>query len=270
MHVVSKHKAEFNARAASLDAPAYQPEIWNDLPIDPKQNVGKFFDKLREQQMGTFTMLQASSLLSLGGIASLCTQNDGYYNPTKSRIQNLLPPEEIEGIVSLAQEHFGHQQTRANCYAYAIDFRDGPAGAKPDPGGKTAEFKARLYDNYATAITEGAIEDGLIHAGTDLPPVKDNFYRAALLVDHKTPSFHWVREDLPKTEAIETQRLELDPQSLTLSWSSKDGHGPVKNTDYRGQIITDPREASFGNYEFHGFFYVQKGGIIPGSMNADL
>ncbi|MEK7801370.1 MAG: hypothetical protein AAB276_02850, partial [Pseudomonadota bacterium] len=225
----------------SSSAPDYAPDTWNDLNVDTKENVRHFFAELRERHMGSMTLLQSSSILYLGALVSLFDKEENYPNRNASRIKNLIPPDEVDAIKNLIKKYFSFQQTRANCYAYMLDFRDGFPGCKPDPGGKTQEYKCGLYQSYRDAVVAGAVEDELIHAGSTMPAVRSDFYRAALFIkeSRNDPSFHWVREDFNAG-----------------CWSHKDGHGPVKNLDYKGNAITNPQHASMGDYELAAYFYV--------------
>ena len=239
----------------SAAAPDFQPEAWNDLPIDAKENVRQFFEKIRERHLNAATVLQVSGLLYLGALVSLLEPETEYPNVNALRIRRVLSEEQVDDLIGLMNEHFSYQQTRANCYGYVLNFKNGSVGAKPDPGGKTQEYKCRLYDTYRDAIVDGAKENGLIHAGIQLPPVKNDFYRVALFVRESSndPSFHWVREDFN-----------------TRAWSHKDGHGPAKNTDYAGNLIVNPHAARLGEYELRDFFYVPRGGIALQFMYSGL
>lgn len=235
-------------RHANPHAPAYAPEVWNDLGIDAKENVRNFFNELNGNHYDITHSLQIAGLLSLKNIVGLVEENDfGPEYSAKSRITRLLSPEDVGKLADMVRIYFSAQQARANCYAYAINFMDAPPGAKPDPGMKTPEYQHGLYATYTEAIIEGAREDGLIQAGTTLPDILDDHYRAALFIKHegKQPSFHWVRED------------------NNGGWSSKDGHGPARNTDYAGHPLIHPQAAFFGDYTFECYFHVPKQGIVP-------
>jgi hypothetical protein len=244
-----------NDTEASASAPNFEPEIWNDLPLDAKENVRQFFEKLRKNHLNSVALLQSSGLFYLGAMVSLLEPKTDYPNVNVLRIRRLLSEEEVNDIIDLLNDHFSYQQTRANCYAYVLNFKKGTVGAKPDPGGKTSEYKCRLYDTYRDAIVDGAQEDGLIYAGCVSPRVRHEFYRVALFIleDNDDPSFHWLREDFGAS-----------------AWSHKDGHGPVKNTDYAGNVIASPHSAQLGKYELRDFFYVPYGGIEPKFMYSGL
>jgi len=248
MNLINDH--EFSAAA-----PDFEPDVWNDLPIDAKENVRQFFEKIRDKHMTAATMLQSSGLFYLGAMVSLMEPESDYPNVNALRIRRILDEEQVNDLIDLLNEHFSYQQTRANCYGYVLNFKNGTTGAKPDPGGKTQEYKCRLYDTYRDAIVDGAKTDGLIHTGVQLPPVQSEFYRVALFIreSQNDPSFHWMREDFN-----------------TRGWSHKDGHGPVKNTDYKGTVIESPHSARMGEYELRDFFYVPRGGVVPQYMHAGL
>lgn len=228
-------------------APAYEPEKWNDLPLNANDNVDNFFKKLNGEHFNITQTLQISTLLSLKNIVGLVEENDfGPEYSANSRIQRVLSPEEIETLVLMVKIYFSAMQTRANCYAYAINFMDGYPGAKPDPGMKTTEYRHGLYETYAEAVIEGAVGDGLIYAGTEKPPVLTDHYRVALLMKPENSyGFHWVRENKDG------------------GWSGKDGHGPARDTDFAGQLFSNPETAFFGNYTLHSYFQVPKQGIVP-------
>lgn len=235
-----------SSRISEICAPEYCPEVWNDLPIDPKENVRLFFSELREKNMGIALLLQTSSLLYLSALVSLCDKRPTLENTNCSRIRSLLSLEEISKLEALVRKYFSFQQTRANCYAYALNFMEGGPGAKPDPGGKTQEYIHGKYRSYKDAIIDGAIEDGLIAAGVTLPKVRESFYRAALFIKEGVNdySFHWLREDFREAH-----------------WSHKDGHGPVKDVDFKGSVIFTPNSASIGEYSFAQYFYVPHGAL---------
>lgn len=69
----------------------------------------------------------------------------------------------------------------------------------------------------------------------------------------KEPSYHWLREDFN-----------------SKTWSHKDGHGPVRNLDYKGNLITNPLNAKLGEYNVRRFFYVPRGGVKPICLDAGL
>lgn len=238
----------FNVVGASQAAPTFCPDSWNDLGIDAKENVRRFFSKLRESCFGAVSLLQSSSLLYLGALLMLCDDESDTPSINKQRIERILSKSDIDKILNLLKEHFSSQQTRANCYAYAINFREGKIGAKPDPGGKTQEFKCRLYDTYRDAIVAGAIDDGLLRSGTVIPSVREGFYRAALFIREGDgdQSFHWVRED-----------------AGGKSWSHKEGHNLVTNTDKLGMILTNPERLSLSQYKLTDYFYIPKDGVQP-------
>lgn len=228
-------------------APAYAPEPWNDLPCDANKNVDRFFQELNAKDFGITQTLQIAGLLSLKNIVGLVEENDfGPEYSANSRMKRVLSPEEVDKLATMVRIYFSALQTRANCYAYAINFTGGHPGAKPDPGMKTAEYLHGLYDTYAEAVIEGAVGDGLMYAGEEKPPILADHYRVALLVKPEGSfGFHWVRENNDG------------------SWSGKDGHGPAHDRDFDGKPLSDPETAFFGNYRFNSYFHVPKQGIVP-------
>ncbi len=164
------------------DAPLYEPEIWNDLEEGVHENVANFFQYLRLNHYGIMTSLQAARLLSLGNLVALADDISEYphTNINISKIKGLLLASDCEIIKQAVVAHFSFQQTRANCYAYAVNFTESYPGSKPDPGGKTKEYKHGLYNDFVKALTNGAEEDGLISAGEQLPHIREGYYRVAL------------------------------------------------------------------------------------------
>ncbi len=239
----------------SADAPDYDPDTWNDLAIDSLLNVSNFFAELRRRNAGAAAMLQSASLFYLGALVSLFDNDDNPLNVNATRINQLLSSRDVFQVKTLMVRYFSHQQTRANCYAYMLDFKDGTPGCKPDPGGKTREYKSRLYRSYYDAMVAGAIDDKLIHAGSQMPPVRANFYRAALFIQESKidPHFHWLREDFGAS-----------------AWSHKCAHEAVTNLDCEGEPISNPKHAALGQMEFADYFYVPKGGVAPQFMYSGL
>ena len=209
-------------RHANPYAPAYAPELWNDLKIDAKENVTNFFNELNGNHYDITHTLQIAGLLSLRNIVGLVEENDfGPEYSSKSRIARLLSTEDVEKLAGMVKIYFSAM--------------------------KTPEYQHGLYDSYTDAVIEGAQEDGLILAGKTMPDILADHYRVALFIKHEGhhPSFHWLRENNDGR------------------WSSKDGHGPVRDVDYAGEPIISPEAAFFGNYVFEQYFHVQKQGIVP-------
>ena len=199
-------------------------------------------------------LLQTSGLCSLGNIVAVADEISEYPfgNFNARKIKNLLPEDNLKTLKSMVQKFFGSQQTRANCYAYSINFQASYPGSKPDPGGKVKEYKAGLHEDFKKAVIEGAVDDGLLHAGSVKPEEKRGYYRVALAFRQgENIGYHWLRENYNSN-----------------SWSHKNGHSVVSNCDDRGQVITDPELASIENYKVEEYFYVIAGGIKPQCLDA--
>lgn len=237
------------------DAPVYEPHKWNDLGLDSNDNVDAFFQHLNTHYYDIIVSLQAANLVSLGNIVALAdTQSEyPYGNLNASRIKRLLPEEDIANLVETVNKFFSHQQTRANCYGYSINFQSSYPGSKPDPAGKTKEYERGLYNDFTAAVIDGAVEDGLIHAGATLPEPKLGYYRVAVATAEGKggQGYHWLREDFN-----------------TPYWSHKSGHQPATNKDDNDHFISDPVKAVMGNYEVKAFFFVPKGGVRPTCLDA--
>lgn len=253
MTIIQKISADFatpyvfNA-AANPYAHPYEPDLWNDLPLNALQNENNFFKEMNGSHYNVTQTLLLAGYLSLRNVVALGADVDpGPDYTDKSRIQRILSPEDVDTIVGLSKIYFAALQTRANCYGYAINFRDAHAGAKPDPGLKTVEFQHGLYKTYTEAVLAGAEEDGLILEGKAMPAIRKDHYRVAVFMreDERKPSFHWVRENRDGT------------------WSGKDGHGPVRNLDSNGNQFTNPENAYFGRYTFERYAQVPTAGIVP-------
>jgi hypothetical protein len=121
-------------------------------------------------------------------------------------------------------------RTHNNCYNYATDVM---TGTFAQPGGGT------IYQcGYATPA---AVSDGLI-PGVDLADLcatsgLPEGHIVALLI-WPGVDFHWLR-------------MEADG-----TWSHKMGSFSPTARDNSNRVITDPRTANFGNYQFCGFFWV--------------
>lgn len=237
------------------DAPVYEPEKWNDLGLDSNQNVDNFFQYLNRHHYNIIANLQAASLLSLGNVVAVADDISEYpYGNTNARrIKSVLNSEDYATLKATVIKFFNFQQTKANCYGYTLNFQKSYPGSKPDPGGMTKEYIAGIRSDFVAAITEGATEDRLIHAGSVLPPVKAGYYRAAMAVSEACTesAYHWLRE---------TYNANF--------WTHKNGHSPVTNLDDNGVLITDLTKAVIGTYQVRQFFYVPRGGAKPTCLDA--
>jgi hypothetical protein len=138
----------------------------------------------------------------------------------------------------------GRIQYSTNCYAYALNMREGfPQGEKPQPGDLSGN---RITELSADAIVEAATADAEATGRTFEPappnePCSSGTYKVALVIAPNI-DYHWYRQNPDGT------------------WSHKPGHSKVKNTDSSGNIINDPRTADRSgppNYKnFEGFYCV--------------
>lgn len=158
----------------------------------------------------------------------------------------------------------------ANCYTYAMNdpdrysfLGDAPGervAGTPRDNAKLREDMARVeaeedYDGFKKNLLLLVESDGAIIGGPSADPI-DGYYRVAVYTSppHKGrksesdpwSDYHFVRENDDGT------------------WSHKPGSGSATNIDKSGELMTDPKTANIGNYEFVTFVYVPEGGLDVG------
>jgi hypothetical protein len=133
-------------------------------------------------------------------------------------------------------------QGSTNCYAYALNMREGfPPGHKLQPGELSGNPLSSLADVTVPKIIELTIADARME-GYPFYPVSRNTtcgvgtYKVALVVDPNR-DYHWYR------------------QNPDGSWSHKRGHTAVTNVDASGRLIWDPEAANrnYGSYNYSAF-----------------
>jgi len=119
-----------------------------------------------------------------------------------------------------------------NCYSYGNDIVT-DTFAQPGRGsGK------KWSSNTCDDIRASATRDGLVWAGTTLPTENPERGHYVALFIWPGTNFHWIRFD-------------STPKGY---WSHKPGGTPVRNTDNRGQKITDPSKCDFSPWsQFCGY-----------------
>jgi hypothetical protein len=144
-------------------------------------------------------------------------------------------------------------QCSTNCYAYALDHRQGsPYGTTLQPG-QLSGYQMTAADVTAERIIELSQADAQA-AGYTFQEVDHDqacptgSYKVALVIDPVYPDYHWYRQNPDGT------------------WSGKSGLTEVTNLDASGQVILDPAAADRNyiprgwdlNYtEFAGYFCVE-------------
>lgn len=233
--------------SANTSAPVYAPDKWtyagdvDDLYDNFWHQQGYVLDQIRVWHFGSN---------SFQGIARTLHEYKDDEIAAKLRL-------DVEAVKTFRKDFnsvIGHLQFRTNCYAYALNDATGhPAGWAQEPGEHSGyeRISSDTYNNAIVNFTNRAQADGLIPAGKDAGYLEGH-YRVALFLKRsngktgESYDFHWVREDYDG------------------SWSQKLGHNAPTNRDMAGKIITDPRTANLGDYNFVSFFYVPENGLDVG------
>lgn len=143
-----------------------------------------------------------------------------------------------------------HIQLRTNCYAHAVNYQaDGELpGVRLQPGdlsGKPFTIRTDSEDHYFKDLVDGITRDGgKLFFGNTLPPLREGFYRASLLISYKTPDlrdFHCTRENRDGTI------------------SHKPGHTPSDIMPNFPRRLPSPCLPA--PYIHTAFFYIPEGGL---------
>jgi len=129
-------------------------------------------------------------------------------------------------------------QSHNNCYNYGCDKQ---TNTYAQPGRANGITLAWPGDMNCTAVTNGAVADGLVTVNCDQGCGCSECRHQVALVISPGWDYHWYRKDRDG------------------KWSHKMGGSPATNLDNSGNIITDPRTADRGSYTmFCGCFCVNK------------
>lgn len=222
----------FNVRSAPVnDAPAYEPNAWNDAP---DERVEKFYSTHQDQLA---KVAKIEGRLYIWPLAQVLYKNTDQQMHAKYGL-TLAEAKEFRAAFDVMT---AGRQLRNNCYSYAINHPDNPPGWKLSPGEKAGLGIAKDDKFRPKTLTHLVEADGLLPAGQD-PVAKKGYYLVAMFVI-PGDDFHFVRQNNDGT------------------WSHKPGDEEVTNLDFKDKRITDPKTANLGDYKFVSYFYVPEGGL---------
>jgi hypothetical protein len=178
-----------------------------------------------------------------------------------------MKPEDAKRFEPLARETYLAQgfQEYANCYSYAMNDMDRYRNGGDTPG-ERGDFGFSFasetnYETFKRELMKAVEADGamiaercradrrILPCGRFCPsPHEDPKVRG----DNSLMDYHFVREN---GDGTWSQKLGISPQA---------GSGIVTNLDDNGKVITDPRTAALGRYEFLSYVYVPEGGLDVG------
>ena len=179
-----------------------------------------------------------------------------------------MKPEDAKRFEPLARETYLAQgfQEYANCYSYAMNDMDRYRHGGDTPG-ERGDFGFSFasetnYETYKRELMKAVEADGAMIGGTDAEPIA-GYYRVAVYArpphedpkvrgDNSLMAYHFGREN---GDGTWSQKLGISPQA---------GSGIVTNLDDNGKVISDPRTAALGRYEFLSYVYVPEGGLDVG------
>ncbi len=179
-----------------------------------------------------------------------------------------MTADETRRFEPLARETYLAQgfQEYANCYSYAMNDMD-RYNLGGDVPGERANYGNSLasetsFETYKKELIKAVEADGAMIGGANAEPIA-GYYRVAVFArppyedpkvrgDNPLMDYHFVRENGDGT------------WSQKQGTSAKTGSGIVTNLDDNGKVITDPRSAALGRYEFLTYVYVPQGGLDVG------
>lgn len=274
-----------NGQNGNPSAPAYEPEAWNsrvsrsDLIAFSEQNrdtVLRVLASTEYRRTATESDMRMAALRLDRNPAERTQDALVQFNQAVEHSKGDLDQvaaqfgmarAAVERFEPLARETYLAQgfQDYANCYSYAMNDMDRYRHGGDVPGERGGfDFSSRSDSDYKTFRQEllKALEaDGSMIGGSDAQPLEGH-YRVAVytrppLTDGKqgdapAMDYHFVRENADGTWS---QKEGAHPQT---------GSGLVTNRDDTGAVITDPRTAALGRYEFLTYVYVPQGGLDVG------
>lgn len=275
-----------SGQSGNLSAPAYEPEVWNsrvsnaDLTAFSQANREVLLRVLASTEYRhpatESDMRMTAHRLDRAPVErtqdALVQFNQAVEHAKgdldKVAAQFGMTRADVERFEPLARETYLAQgfQDYANCYSYAMNDMDRYRHGGDVPGERGRfDFSSRSDRDYKTFQQElvKAIEaDGAMIGGANAQPL-EGYYRVAVYTrpplmdarqqgDAPAMDYHFVREN---TDGTWSQKEGAHPQT---------GSGRVTNRDDAGAVITDPRTAALGRYEFLTYAYVPQGGLDVG------
>lgn len=218
-------------------APEYNPDHWNDFSW-----MGLSFFIAEQHPEIQAGLEHINVKVTPNNIASVLKN----YSDGEIAIALKVDREEAAEFRETVETLVQARQLSTNCFCHAAN-DDGPfppfmkpwpgmlQGLKPSDGDV---FEAdRLID-----VTEAS---GATAVGMK-PVEKDGFYNVALLLRKDSKELHYVREN------------------SNGEYSHKTALGPVTNLDESGNVVTDPTNADWGDYELKQIFLFPEGGLTVG------
>jgi hypothetical protein len=218
-------------------APKYDPEHWNDLNL---VRLNFLLATHHPDVMSGFEKIQMH--LSPNNLHRALSK----YDDAALAIGLKVKRHYIENFRRDVQTLMRARQLSTNCYCHAVDDTGPfPGFTRPWPGmiHGLKPSDGKTYD--AKRIIENSEADGAIPIGLK-PSIREGFYNIGLLIRSDGKEIHYVREN------------------SNGQYSHKTGMGPVCNTDAEENLITDPLQADWGDFEIKQFFHVPQGGLIIG------
>ncbi len=271
---------------ANPSAPAYEPELWNsrvssaDLTVflhANRETISRVLAREEYRQPATesdLRMIQPKidrnpverTRDALVQFNSAVVRFEGDLDKVATHFG--MTPQEARRFEPLARETYLAQgfQEYANCYSYAMNDMDRYRLGGDTPGEHGSyDFSFSSETNYAIYKKEllKAVEsDGAIIGGSDAQPIA-GYYRVAVYArpPHEDPK---VRGDSPLMDYHFLRENRDGTWSQKRGSNAQTGSGIVTNLDDNGKVITDPRTAALGRYEFISYVYVPEGGLDVG------
>ena len=233
-------KNQFNIQSNPC-APIYGEEIWKDAGVLKtfEDKTVRYLQKKHPQLMKSF----------------MNKENTGYSIPRNlATFFHICPFEfisdylkiNIDDVIKFSEDikkSCNYVQYSTNCYQYALnDTTIHSPGCSTSPNG--INF---IENNSLEHLIKNVIADGAINAGKSLPPIKEGYYRIALLyLDEKTKDYHFARENQSTQGTV---------------WSHKEGTYTPLCYDDNGKIITNIEDFKFRKYEIENYFHIKQGGL---------
>lgn len=226
------------AKRANMWAPKYEPQLWNVASQGAYNALAESYKDI----LDVAAQRLALKLDRPNKVAQFLRQ----YSDDNLRLVTGREEGEIAVMRKRFQSFLGTTSFSTNCYAYALNVRQGmragdllTPGHLQDVGGNCSQ---PMQGKTMTALFEGLAKDGFgLFNGDpnrDRPP--EGHYLAAVLVRPeqaagKIHDFHFIRYDRDG------------------GCSHKLGHGYVTRFDHNGQPLTDPTKPhAFSGYKYEG------------------
>lgn len=271
---------------ANPSAPAYEPELWNSRVSQAdltgflqanRETISRVLAREEYRQPATESDIRAIQSKidrnpverardALVEFNRAVVKFDGDLDKVATHFG--MTGEEARRFEPLARETYLAQgfQEYANCYSYAMNDMDRYRRGGDSPGEHGSyNFSSASetdYDTYKRELLRAVEADGAMIGGTEAEPIA-GYYRVAVYArpPHDDPK---VRGDNPAMDYHFVRENGDGTWSQKLGASPKTGSGIVTNLDDNGKVITDPRTAALGRYEFLSYVYVPEGGLDVG------